>query len=221
MFTAVCFDLDGTLLASRPDFKETILAHFTRILAIPVEKQLAFESELLSILPKEHVETSADAIRLALTRVNLDAPDNVEVVCQQVNRYYADTTRVMTGVIELLEFLTSKNIPLALISNGPADMQVAAFKAAKLESFFKTVLISGAVGLRKPDARLFRLACQNLSSEVENTLMIGDNPVADIQAALGAGLQAVQMGTREGTPEGVKCVHDIPELHRHLQGIFN
>ena len=221
MITAVCFDLDGTLLAARPNFQAEILARFMKLVAIPVEKQLSFETELLSILPKEHVASSADAIRLALNRVKLDVPGNVDIICQQVNSYYADTSQVMIGVVDLLEYLRIKQIPLVLISNGPADMQLAALKAAKLECFFKIVLISGAVGFRKPDARLFRLACEKLNCEPQTTLMVGDNPVADIQAALEAGLQAIQMGRREGTPKAVKRVHDIPDLHRHLKAIFN
>src|SRR5690606_36341265 len=101
---------------------------------------------------------------------------------------------------ELLERLWARGVPLALVSNGPVDMQRAALRALGFEKYFRAVLVSGDrdVAARKPAPRIFSLACVGLETVPEETLMVGDDLEADVRGAVDYGLQAVWL-TRDPT----------------------
>ncbi len=56
-----------------------------------------------------------------------------------------------------------------------------------------------AVGVRKPDPRIFALACGALGCRPEETVMVGDNLEADVAGALACGMQAVYLDATPGT----------------------
>ena len=94
------------------------------------------------------------------------------------------------GVDEALQDL-SPNYHLGLISNGKTPFQERNFRALRYSSIFDTVIVSDAVGLRKPDARIFELGCSELGVAPHEAIFVGDNPVADIGGARGAGLRTI------------------------------
>ncbi len=53
------------------------------------------------------------------------------------------------------------------------------------------MIISEAVGLRKPQAEIFQLACQQMNVRPEQCVMVGDNEIADIQGAKNIGMQTI------------------------------
>ena len=48
--------------------------------------------------------------------------------------------------------------------------------------------------MRKPDVRIFGLACERLGVPPEEVLMVGDNLEADIKGALNVGMKVVYIG---------------------------
>jgi putative hydrolase of the HAD superfamily len=74
-------------------------------------------------------------------------------------------------------------------------MQWAAIHKVGIVDLFKTIIVSGDadVAIRKPNAKIFHLACERLGVSPEETLMIGDNLEADIQGAIEARLQALHI----------------------------
>ena len=60
-----------------------------------------------------------------------------------------------------------------------------------LSPFFDVVLISGQIGYRKPHPSVFRRLVESLGVDGGETLYVGDDPEADINGALRAGLQPV------------------------------
>ncbi|WP_135257162.1 HAD family hydrolase [Thermus caldilimi] len=90
-----------------------------------------------------------------------------------------------------LEALRAKGSILVLLTNGVPDLQREKLFGAGLGEAFSLVLISGEVGLGKPDPRLFRMALCAFGVGPEEAVMVGDNPERDVQGALLAGLRAV------------------------------
>lgn len=80
---------------------------------------------------------------------------------------------------------------LGLISNGKSPFQERNFRALGFHSLFDSIIISEAVALRKPDARIFQLGCGELGVAPSETVFVGDNPIADIEGAKAAGLRTV------------------------------
>lgn len=94
-------------------------------------------------------------------------------------------------VPEFLGALRARGMALVLLTNGVPDLQREKLFGAGLGEAFDLVLISGEVGLGKPDPRLFRMALCAFGVGPEAAVMVGDNPERDIQGALLAGIRAV------------------------------
>ena len=56
---------------------------------------------------------------------------------------------------------------------------------------FSAILVSEAVGLRKPDAAIFNAALKSLNVQPHEAVFIGDNPNADVLGAQAAGLKGI------------------------------
>ena len=219
MIRALCFDFDGTLAHFTGDFDTLLEGGFAK-LGLDAEHRDALLTEYERQLRKAGAITSLGALVEALERLDLHAEVDLEEVNGVFVRMYCEQMEPLPGAREVLAFCEAR-LPLALVTNGPADMQRAALRAVGMAEPFQTVVISGEqeVGVRKPDARTFGLACERLGVLPEETLMVGDNLGADVQGALKAGLQAVYMGTEEVV--GAGRVADLFELKGWLEARLN
>ena len=84
--------------------------------------------------------------------------------------------KVMDHAFETLAYLKSR-YELHIITNGFNQSQYNKLKSSKLD--------------RKPDKRIFDHAMLQLKTEAINCLMIGDNPLSDIQGAQNAEIDQV------------------------------
>jgi putative hydrolase of the HAD superfamily len=60
-----------------------------------------------------------------------------------------------------------------------------------LDAYFNAVLDSALVGIRKPDPRIFGLACERLGVRPGDAVSVGDEPRNDVLASTQAGLRAI------------------------------
>lgn len=198
---AVCFDFDGTLAHFTGDFEALLNESYAK-LELPLRLRDAVLGEFTRQLRKDGAVTSHSALATTFKRLNLHADVNLEEVSAEFVQSYREQMALLPGAEEVLEVCSSR-VPLALITNGPADMQRAAVEEVGIFHLFRTVLISGSqeVAVRKPGARIFRLACERLDVLPEEALMVGDDLEADVRGALDAGMRAVYVG-----PENVAGV---------------
>ncbi len=203
LIKAVCFDFDGTLAHFTGDFTE-LVEGLRKDSGLTPEDAERLALVRVQAERRGGLMTFADTVRAALTELELPVPGNLESLAAQVVRDYSAQMALLPGAEEALELCREHRLPLALVTNGPADMQLGAVRAVGLEGYFEQVVISGdaAVGVRKPDPRIFGLACAGLGAKPAETVMVGDNLEADVAGALGAGMQAVFLGSVTG-PEYV------------------
>lgn len=90
------------------------------------------------------------------------------------------------GVRELLEFLKSKDIKLALASSTRVDKVKEELEDADFLKFFDLVIGGDMVENSKPSPEIFLKACHELSVEPENAWVIEDS-YNGIRAAYSAG----------------------------------
>lgn len=57
------------------------------------------------------------------------------------------------------------------------------FYALELTDYFSIIVISEAIGLRKPDPEIYLYTCNQLDCKPSDCIFIGDNPKADIEGA--------------------------------------
>jgi len=214
MVRAVCFDLDGTLGGYAGDF-QGLIALLRSELMLHACDMNSFSELVKQELARDGALTFHDVMAKVLERLTQKAPRDLAELAREAVAVYASEVRPAPGAAELLARLSGAGIGLALLSNGPVDMQRAALHALGFERHFKVVLISGDpdVAARKPSPRIFSLACAGLMSSPGETLMIGDNLLADVKGALDYGMQAVLIGSdRDGLDAGVPAVGGLLPL---------
>lgn len=86
-----------------------------------------------------------------------------------------------------LRALRARGIKIGIVSNVPQDLRPI-FAAHGLADLVDAFTHSFEVGVEKPDPAIFLRACEALGTKPEETLMVGDHPVADA-GALRAGLR--------------------------------
>jgi putative hydrolase of the HAD superfamily len=90
------------------------------------------------------------------------------------------------GVLQALDELVSAGQSLVVVTNGEPGQQRAKLERTGLNSVISGAVISGDVGVKKPDPRIFE-AAYALADEDGIAWMVGDNASADISGARALG----------------------------------
>lgn len=115
---------------------------------------------------------------------------------------------MLDGAVEVLKEIKNRGYILGCITNGVSSLQNIKLDTAGIRDLFDVVVVSGDIGIYKPDRRIFDYAIQLAGVKNEESLYVGDHPINDIQGALGANMQAVRMnyGDFKGKGLGAKGV---------------
>lgn len=101
-----------------------------------------------------------------------------------------------TGAVETLVELRARGIRTGLITVCSDDVP-AVWRDTPFAGLFDAEVFSCSVGLRKPDPRIYRLACDQLGVRPEQAMFVGDGANDELAGAERAGLRAVLIH-REG-----------------------
>lgn len=224
---AITLDLDDTLWPMRPALVEAerALAAWLCERAPRTAAHLTTEirAELRARLLERHPQRSHDlsflrreALRLAMTACGEDpvlADEGFEVflAARQRVSLYPDVLPVLAA--------WAVRYRLIAVSNGNADVT-----RVGLARYFAAAVSAHQVGFAKPDARIFREACDRAGVDPAATLHVGDDLELDVRAAQAAGLRAVWVrrpdlgGAQphgEDTPRAFDSLHAVDAfLHR-------
>jgi len=181
-----CFDLDNTLIdrdaaflawaewwAQREDLGsaavEWLLAHD--------EGGFRPRPELFAGL-KEHFGLSAE----------------VPAMVVAYDREHPRFTWVEEPVLAGLASLRTAGWRVAVVTNGGTVQQSRKLEHTGIGATIDYCCISEAVGVRKPDARIFKHAAAQTGSTLAGGWMVGDHPAYDIAGGIAAGLSTALIG---------------------------
>ncbi|WP_379151732.1 HAD family hydrolase [Paenibacillus sp. sgz5001063] len=214
---ALLFDLDNTLMDRDRTFRsfsrkfvQDLLAHLEPEEAGRVVEDIivrdadgyrdkdGFFAELSRVLPWEKVVTAAEI------------------------RDYYDETYITHGApmkhaVEILEYCREQGYVMGLVTNGKKDIQYGKIDLLQIRGYFEQIVISGEVGISKPDPGIYRLALERLGTTADETLFIGDHPVNDIWGAAKAGMETIWLKRNHPWDEQLdahpwKTIHELDEL---------
>lgn len=222
MIDGVCFDLDGTIGGYAGDFGGLLALARTELMLEQCAMN-SFAAIVREELRRDGPLTIKNVLERTLERLEQRAQVDLDMLAEEITNAYAEEVRQAPGAAALLARLDTNGVKLALLSNGPVDMQRAALERLGFEKHFRVVLISGDrdVAARKPASRIFSLACAGLETVPERTLMIGNDVVADIEGAMSYGLKAILVGAdREVEELGVPAVGGMEPLDTLLSARY-
>jgi putative hydrolase of the HAD superfamily len=127
---------------------------------------------------------------LTLRALGVDDPELAAELAERYPRLREKLHVLYPRTLKTLE-QASLNHRLGLLTNGAPDVQRRKIEGANLGQFFDHVLISGEVGTKKPNSRVFEMLLEQLGSTAATSLMIGNSLENDIQGAQQLGMRTV------------------------------
>lgn len=119
-----------------------------------------------------------------------------------------DHYEVFPDVPATLAALQESGIAVGVVSNSDGDYQRRKLRAVGLDEFVDSAVLSGDVGVSKPNPAIFHLAVEQLGVHPAHAVYVGDRWFTDAVGALRAGLGAVWLN-RSGVPR--PTVPTVPE----------
>lgn len=118
----------------------------------------------------------------------------------------------------VLQQLHQRNLPLGVLSNYDHPPHVhRLLQQTSIRPWLKTVVVSGDVLLKKPDARIFALAVERLGTSPHATLFIGDHPEEDFAGAEAAGMKSYWLCREPNPPMGKQILHSLDQIFGVLE----
>lgn len=123
-------------------------------------------------------------------------PDHADLIHAWGDRYGEMLDGEIEGAIAILDELAAAGVPLALLTNMPADQQEACFAPFTRRHLFQQVIVSGPLKIRKPDARIYEHALAQMGRDASDVLFVDDS-AANVAGAQAVGLHAHRFTTPE------------------------
>lgn len=118
---------------------------------------------------------------------------------------YASAKASVESAKPVLGALSSK-WPMVLVSNFYGNVETV-LKDFGIDGYFKKIIESAVVGVRKPDPKIFTLGVEALGLKPEEVLVFGDSYSKDIVPAEKAGCQAIWLKGKGWTAEEDAQLH--------------
>ncbi|BBK45382.1 hydrolase [Allostella vacuolata] len=179
--TTVVFDLGGVLIDWNP-------RHLYRKLFEREEEMERFLAEVCTgdwNGEQDRGRPFAEAARLLIDR----HPGQAAMVEAFFARWPEMLNGPIQGTVAVLEELHAAGVPLFALTNWSAETWPLARPLFPFLDRFRGILVSGQVGLIKPDAAIFRRLCLDFALDPEDSVFIDDSP-RNVEAAEALGFHA-------------------------------
>lgn len=194
-FTAVIFDLFGTLIDDFVSSAGQMHKEMAAALAVPYEPFNTLWNQTLEMRIVGAFETVEANIDHVCRTMNV-CP-SVEQISKAVEirmSYIKRALRPKPDAIDTLTELKNQTYKIGLISNASIEIPLLWHETAFANVIDKPVFSSRA-HLKKPDVRIYYLACECLAVRPESCLYIGDGEDRELAGAAKIGLHPVLIRT--------------------------
>ncbi len=142
------------------------------------------------------------------------------VLANHYDTKFGDHNVIFEHSIPLLKELKNRGYKVGVITNGPSYLQNHKMDESGLRPYCDIVVVSGDVGVHKPDPELFRLTAERLGLDTDECIYVGDHPVNDIKGALDSGMKAIRMNwgwfKDQDLREDVPVIEDIIDVLKYV-----
>jgi len=209
MIKAVIFDMDGVLVDSEPFHVEIEKRQFSlnRIL-ISDEEHHRYMGVATNVMWQEIAQRHS---------LNMPVEDLIEQNRLETIRYFNELKEipVMPGLVEFLEKLRQRDLPLAVASSSFPEVIELILKKTGLRKYFQVVVSSQEAGKSKPEPDVFLLAAKLLGMNPECCLVFEDS-ANGIKAAHSAGMSCAAFEGPGADPQNQKEADSVVRSYSHL-----
>lgn len=136
----------------------------------------------------------------------------------RLERAYIEAHRAghppIPGALDLVTRLHESAVPMGILTNGPADIQRLKLEQLNVAECFAAIVVSGEIGVGKPDPAAFRIVLDALGARPADTLMVGDSWNRDIEGAESVGMRSIWISNGRAVRrqvEGLSVVTTTPQ----------
>ncbi|MEV8371505.1 HAD family hydrolase [Kribbella sp. NPDC056861] len=136
--------------------------------------------------------------------------DEVSAMVDAYDQEHPTFVSVARPVVAGLVSLRTAGWRVAVVTNGGVRQQSLKLERTGIGAVVDYCCISEAVGVRKPDPRIFRIAAAQTGATLIGGWMVGDHPAYDIAGGIAAGLSTVLVGNHHpaaATPDRTATHH--------------
>lgn len=98
-------------------------------------------------------------------------------------------SKVPDGFEDAMALVRARGVKVAVVSNSEGMLE-SLFDELGILGCFDAVVDSARVGVEKPDARIFAIACERTGTTAARALHLGDTMATDVVGARNAGMRA-------------------------------
>ncbi|MBR0278177.1 MAG: HAD family hydrolase [Clostridia bacterium] len=213
MIKGVVFDLDHTLFDRYSTLRKiapAMIEGFGDKISCGVDAE-KFADALVSA-DKKHIHFGFEKVIEYLYKAGIfKNPISVEEYTEVLYKNFAKVAVPFSFTESVLEKLLEQGYKLGLITNGRSKIQSAKIGLLGIEKYFDEIIISGDLGIHKPDRRIFDIFAKKINLNPCEMLYVGDNPVNDVDASRKAGYIPVWVKTTGEWlfPEIERCRYEI------------
>jgi 5'-nucleotidase len=223
MIRAVLFDLDDTLFDHRGCARDALAAVRQSHRCFQSMAFDALERAHTQILEELHAEVMLGRVPVEDARIerfrrlleSAGVDDRGEVAGEVATLYretYRNGRRAVAGAATLMAAV-KRHARVGIVSNNVLDEQQEKLRICSLDQFVDELVVSGEVGVSKPDPLIFRVAMDRLGVTAEETVMVGDSWSADVEGARALGIRAIWFNpTGSAPPDAGGSVEELKSL---------
>ena len=224
---AVVFDLDGTLCRYTMNIEQAMASSLQRVGAEEaVIGGISTAANRYNDLWYELQEGDHGAVPLReriwirlLSDAGVDDAELARQLCQVYVTLRTASLRLFDGASLLLADLRER-YTLGLLTNGPSEMQWEKIELLKIKDSFDAIIVSGDVGVHKPDARVFTRMLRQIGAPPDKAIYVGNSYEMDIIGAHDAGMFSVWVNP-DGEEEPQEGVADLRIMNvNEVRGIL-
>ena len=223
----VIFDLFGTLVDDFGRWIGHMQSELIAALGVPSEPFTEIwrrTSEMRTIGEFQTVEASIEYVcgLMGIKVTPEQIAKAVEIRLQNIRR----ALNPRPDVLETLARLKQNNYKIGLLSNCSIEIPIL-WPGTEFAGLFDTAIFSSRERLKKPDPRIYQLACQRLGLEPEACLYIADGENHELAGAAKVGLHPVllQNSTRDNHRELLRearewqgdCISSVTEVLQRVR----
>ena len=210
LLKSVIFDLDGTLVDSKIDFRRMKRESIRLLEAVGVPKGLVsvdmlnYEIEKRSRAYLRSIGVSEEAIQRTFQRVT--------EIMNEAELEAVEKAQLLDGVEETLEKLKTDGLLLGIITRGCREYVLRILEKFGLRRFFGAIAARDDVAKPKPDPEHPTYLIEILGVKPSETLLVGDHPI-DALCAKEVGINCVLVQRRTNNfQQAYQTIHDLREL---------
>ena len=211
---AIVFDLDNTLIDRQRAFTEMLKDRIE--LTLPEDKKHLKEQAIQDILMWDDNGTVSRSVSFK------KYCDKYEVTCmtsEELSTYWTtisgSVVYLFDDVIDVIAYLKTK-YRLAILTNGSPISQRRKLESTGILNMFELSVVSGEVGIDKPDPRIFDVMCERMKVKPEDCLYVGDNYANDVLGARNAGWNAIYLNRLRLASDETQMIDSLEKLKKIL-----